>query len=36
MEGHELYTAGHMIEAPAAYYEAIGRHRAMGIRVIRK
>lgn len=22
MEGHELYTAGHMIEAAVAYYEA--------------
>lgn len=24
-EGHELYTAGHMIEAAAAYYEATGK-----------
>ncbi len=24
-EGHELYTAGHMIEAAAAYYKATGR-----------
>ncbi len=24
-EGHELYTAGHMIEAAVAYYEATGK-----------
>ena len=24
-EGHELYTAGHMIEAAAAYYQATGK-----------
>ena len=25
MEGHELYTAGHMIEAAVAYYDATGK-----------
>ncbi len=25
LEGHELYTAGHMIEAAVAYYEATGK-----------
>lgn len=31
MEGHELYTAGHMIEAAAAYYEATGKERFLHI-----
>ncbi len=26
-EGHELYTAGHMIEAAVAYYEATGKRK---------
>lgn len=26
-EGHELYTAGHMIEAAAAYYQATGKRK---------
>lgn len=31
MEGHELYTAGHMIEAAVAYYEATGKDRFLVI-----
>ena len=31
MEGHELYTAGHMIEAATAYYEAIGKTKFLEI-----
>lgn len=30
-EGHELYTAGHMIEAAAAYYEATGKRRFLDV-----
>lgn len=30
-EGHELYTAGHMIEAAVAYYEATGKERILRI-----
>lgn len=30
-EGHELYTAGHMIEAAVAYYEATGKKRFIEI-----
>ncbi len=28
-EGHELYTAGHLIEAAVAYYEATGKQRIL-------
>ena len=31
MEGHELYTAGHMIEAAVAYYEATGKSKFLDI-----
>ncbi|MFT4007654.1 MAG: glycoside hydrolase family 127 protein, partial [Lacrimispora sp.] len=31
MEGHELYTAGHMIEAAVAYYEATGKEAFLNI-----
>ena len=31
MEGHELYTAGHMIEAAVAYYEATGKRHFLDI-----
>ena len=31
MEGHELYTAGHMIEAAVAYYEATGKDKFLNI-----
>ena len=31
MEGHELYTAGHMIEAAVAYYDATGKKHFMDI-----
>ena len=31
MEGHELYTAGHMIEAAVAYFEATGKRRFLNI-----
>lgn len=31
VEGHELYTAGHLMEAAAAYYEATGKDRLLGI-----
>ena len=30
-EGHELYTAGHMIEAAVAYYEATGKKEFLEI-----
>ncbi len=30
LEGHELYCAGHMMEAAAAYYEVTGKDRLMG------
>ncbi len=30
-EGHELYTAGHMIEAAVAYYEATGKREFLSI-----
>ena len=30
-EGHELYTAGHMIEAAVAYYEATGKDKFLNI-----
>lgn len=30
-EGHELYTAGHMIEAAVAYYEATGKKEFLNI-----
>ncbi len=30
-EGHELYTAGHMIEAAVAYYEATGKREFLNI-----
>lgn len=31
MEGHELYTAGHMIEAAVAYYQATGKEKFLNI-----
>lgn len=31
MEGHELYTAGHMIEAAVAYYESTGKRKFLDI-----
>lgn len=31
MEGHELYTAGHMIEAAVAYYEGTGKRKFLDI-----
>jgi len=31
MEGHELYTAGHMIEAAVAYYQATGKRRFLDV-----
>lgn len=31
MEGHELYTAGHMIEAAVAYYKATGKRRFLDV-----
>lgn len=30
-EGHELYTAGHMIEAAVAYYEATGKDKFLKV-----
>ena len=30
-EGHELYTAGHLIEAAVAYYQATGKRRLLDI-----
>lgn len=31
LEGHELYTAGHMIEAGVAYYEATGKDKFLKV-----
>lgn len=31
MEGHELYTAGHMIEAAVAYFESTGKRKFLDI-----
>lgn len=31
MEGHELYCAGHMMEAACAYYEATGKDKLMKV-----
>jgi DUF1680 family protein len=31
MEGHELYCAGHLIEAAVAYYQATGKDRLLNI-----
>lgn len=31
LEGHELYTAGHMIEAGVAYYEATGKEKILRV-----
>lgn len=31
VEGHELYTSGHMIEAAVAYYEATGKGKLLNI-----
>lgn len=31
LEGHELYTAGHMIEAAVAYYEATGKEKFLRV-----
>jgi len=31
LEGHELYTAGHMIEAAVAYFEATGKNNFLNI-----
>lgn len=31
MEGHELYTAGHMIEAAVSYYESTGKTKFLDI-----
>lgn len=31
LEGHELYCAGHMIEAACAYYEATGKDRLLKV-----
>lgn len=30
-EGHELYTAGHLIEAAVAYYEATGKEKILDV-----
>ncbi len=30
-EGHELYTAGHLIEAAVAYYEATGKQKILDV-----
>ncbi|WP_026511665.1 glycoside hydrolase family 127 protein [Butyrivibrio sp. LC3010] len=30
-EGHELYTAGHMMEAAVAYYEATGKEKFLNV-----
>lgn len=32
-EGHELYTAGHMIEAAVAYYEATGKRKLLDVAI---
>jgi DUF1680 family protein len=31
VEGHELYTSGHLMEAAAAYYEATGKNNLLNI-----
>lgn len=31
VEGHELYTAGHLIEAAVAYYEAVGKEKLLKV-----
>lgn len=31
LEGHELYCAGHMMEAACAYYEAVGKRRLLDV-----
>ena len=31
VEGHELYTSGHMIEAAVAYYQATGKDRFLNV-----
>lgn len=31
MEGHELYTAGHLMEASVAYYQATGKDRLLNV-----
>lgn len=31
MEGHELYTAGHLMEAAVAYYQATGKQKFLNI-----
>lgn len=31
MEGHELYCAGHLIEAGVAYFQATGKHQLLNI-----
>lgn len=31
LEGHELYCAGHMMEAACAYYEATGKRRLLDV-----
>ena len=33
LEGHELYCAGHMIEAACAYYEATGKRKMLDVAV---
>lgn len=33
LEAHELYCAGHMIEAACAYYEAVGKRRLLDVMV---
>lgn len=31
LEGHELYCAGHMMEAACAYYEAVGKRKLLDV-----
>ena len=33
LEGHELYCAGHMIEAACAYYEATGKRKLLDVMI---
>ncbi len=33
LEGHELYCAGHMIEAAVAYYEATGKNKLLNVMI---
>ena len=33
MEGHELYTAGHLLEAAIAYYNATGKDKFLNIMI---